>query len=204
MRKLLSIYKDGIIKTILSDCLNLHTSKKLIPVAVLYDTKTCWIKPNEQVKMKFHRTITEFREKLAKREEGGLTRADIDAFYNTINNFNFNYVFFADYYRKYIENLNRFRPNTDEENPDVTFLLIAIAEDQWKPTKPYDVFLHYMRYTNKLTSRFFISHQKKQNRKKIDASEAQHKKESKFDSSKKWTRIPTRQNQCKPNCGCSE
>lgn len=154
--------------------------------------------------MKFHKTISEFRDKLSRLKEGSLSLADIDKFYLEINNFDFRFVLFAEYYRKYIENLNRFRPNTQDENPDVTFLLIAIAEDAWKPTDPFEVFMYHIRYRYKLTSKFFISRQKKENRKKLDASGEAVKKKSKFDSSKKWTRIPTRQNQCKPGCGCSE
>lgn len=154
--------------------------------------------------MGFHKTISEFREKLSRLQEGGLTLEDVDRFYSEINDYNFRFNLFGDYYRKYVENLNRFKPNTEEENPDVTFLLIAIAEDKWKPTKPMDVFLYHIRYKYKLTSNFFISRQKKQNRKKLDASEELEKQKSKFDPSKKWTRIPIRQNQCKPGCGCSE
>lgn len=154
--------------------------------------------------MGFHKTISEFREKLSRRQEGNLTIDDVDKFYNEINSLNFRFSLFADYYRKYIENLNRFKPNTEEENPDVTFLLIAIAEDKWKPTQPIDVFFYHIRYKYTLTSKFFISRQKKQNRKKLDASGELTKKESKFDSSKKWTRVPIRGNECKPGCGCSK
>ncbi|WP_026450240.1 hypothetical protein [Aequorivita capsosiphonis] len=154
--------------------------------------------------MGFHKTISEFRDKLSKLHEGGLSLADVEKFYNDINSFDFRFVLFAEYYRKYIENLNRFKPNTEDENPDVTFLLIAIKEDKWKPTRPTDVFLYHIRYKYKLTSKFFISRQKKQNRKKLDATEELEKQKSKFDPSKKWTRVPTRQNKCKPGCGCSE
>lgn len=154
--------------------------------------------------MKFHKTISEFRDKLSRLKEGNVTVADIDKFYHDINSFDFRFALFAEYYQKYIENLNRFKPNTEDENPDVTFLLIAIAEDPWKPTEPLDVFMYHIRYKYKLTSKFFISRQKKQNRKKLDASEKAAKQKSKFDSSKKWTRVPTRQSQCKPDCGCSE
>ncbi|MGO3182758.1 MAG: hypothetical protein ACTIJ9_07995 [Aequorivita sp.] len=154
--------------------------------------------------MGFHKTISEFREKLSRLQEHSVTVADIDEFYKNIDNLDFRFTLFSDYYRKYIENLNRFKPDTEEENPDVTFLMIAIAEDPWKPTDPFSVFMYHIRYKYKLTSKFFISRQKKQNRKKLDASEKAAKHESKFDSSKKWTRVPTRQNQCKPDCGCSK
>lgn len=161
-------------------------------------------KPLYEKQFRFHDTITEFRNKLSRLEEVSLTVTDIDKFYKDLNNFDFSFVFFSEYYRKYIENLNRFRPQTEDKNPDLTFLLIAIAEDEWKPTKPLPIFFHRIRYKYKLTSKFFISRQKEQNRKKLNAPEVVNKEKSKFDSSKKWTRVPVRGNQCKPGCGCSD
>ncbi len=161
-------------------------------------------KPLYEKQMRFHYIITEFRSKLSRIEEGSLTIADIDEFYTDLDNFDFSFVLFTEYYQKYIGNLNRFKPNTEDENPDVTFLLIAIAEDPWKPTDLFGVFMYHIRYKYKLTSRFFIARQKKHNLKKLNTPEVTIKEESKFDSSKKWTRIPLRQDQCKPGCGCSK
>lgn len=154
--------------------------------------------------MRFHDTISGFRNKLSRLEQVSLTVADIDEFYNELSNFDFRFVFFSEYYQKYIANLNRFKPQTEDKNPDLTFLLIALAEDKWKPTKPLDIFNYHIRYRYTLTSSFFISRQKKQNHKKLNVAEVPAEKESKFDSSKKWTRVPINQNQCKPDCGCSK
>lgn len=161
-------------------------------------------KPLYEKQMKFHSIITEFRNKLSRLEEISLTVADIDEFYNKLNNFDFSFVLNAEYYRKYIDNLNRFKPNTEDKNPDLTFLLIALAEDKWKPTKPFPVFSYHLRYKNKLTSKFFISRQKKQNLKKLNTPDVLEKEKSKFDSSKKWTRVPVSRNKCEPDCGCSK
>ena len=150
------------------------------------------IKPLYERQLRFHKIISEFRNKLSRLQDGDLTVADIDKFYNDLNNFDFRFVLFAEYYKKYVANLNRFKPNIEEENPDVTFLLIAIAEDKWKPTEFSPLFLYHLRYKFSLTSRFFISHQKKQNRKKLDVPGVLAKQNGKINSSQKWTRVPIR------------
>ena len=161
-------------------------------------------KPLYEKQFRFHDTISEFRNKLSRLEEVSLTEADIDAFYNKLDTFDFSFVFFSEYYKKYIANLNRFRPQPLNGNIDLTFLIIAIAEDKWKPTEPFPIFTYHLKYRNKLTSKFFISHQKKQNHKKLNTPDSIFDQKSKFDSSKKWTRVPIGQDKCTPGCGCSK
>lgn len=156
-----------------------------------------------QKDMKFHDTITEFRTKLANLADVNLTKDDIDEFYSEINAFNFRFSLFGKYYQNYIDNINRFKPE-EENNFDITFLKIAIAEDKWKPTKPLDIFNYHIRYRYKLTSKLFISREKKHNLKKLNTPDLLIKEGSKFDSSKKWTRIPIRQDKCKSDCGCAK
>ena len=158
----------------------------------LLNILTLGIKPLLENQGRFHTTIIEFREKLSKRQERKLSVADIDDFFQKINNFNFSFMFFAEYYRKYIENLNRFKPDTEEQNPDITFLLIAIAEDKWKPTQPFHVLKHLIQYKYPLTSLLFISRQKKLNRKKIDASGLPADKNSEKISVENGYRVPLR------------
>jgi len=152
--------------------------------------------------MKFHNTIIALRDKLAKLEEVKLTKNDIDEFYNKVNSLDFRFSLFGKYYQKYIDNLNRFKP-LEENDFDLTFLKIAIAEDQWKPTEFPPVLIYHIKYKYKLTSKFFISRQKKENLKKLNSPGKVTKGDSKFDSTKTWTRIPIR-NQCESGCGCSE
>ena len=161
-------------------------------------------KPLYERQLRFHDIITEFRNKLSRLVEVSLTEADIDAFYSELNNFDFRFTLFTEYYQRYIANLNRFKPESRDENLDLTFLMIAIAEDKWKPTKPLAILSYHIRYKYKLTSRFFISHQKNQNRKKLNPPELIDKQKSKFKSSQNWTRVPLGKNECKPGCGCSK
>lgn len=151
--------------------------------------------------MNFHNTITSFRIKLANLENVSLTTDDIDKFYDEINSLNFRFSMFEKYYQNYIDNINRFKPEEDN-NFDITFLKIAIAEDKWKPTEPLDIFNYHIRYKYKLTSKLFISREKRENLKKINKPDLLIKEGSKFDASKKWTRIPIRKDRCKSDCGC--
>ncbi len=47
-----------------------------------------------QKDMKFHDTITEFRNKLANLEDVNLTTDDVDKFYDELNSFDFHYSLF--------------------------------------------------------------------------------------------------------------
>ena len=141
--------------------------------------------------MRFHTIISEFRDKLDNSQgRDQITRADIDAFYEKLNNFDLRFVLFSEYYRKYIDNLNRLKPQPEDKNPDLNLLRVAIAENKWKPITPFSIFLHHLKYDNKITSKPFIAYQKKQNRKKLNAPAAKIKEVEKPKKSEKWTRVP--------------
>lgn len=141
--------------------------------------------------MRFHTIISEFRDKLENPQgHDKITQADIDAFYKKLNNFNIRFVLFSKYYRKYIDNLNRLKPQPDDKKPDLTLLRVALAENEWKPTTPFSIFVHHLKYDNKLTSKPFIAYQKRQNKKKLNAPAVKVKEVEKPKKSEKWTRVP--------------
>lgn len=148
-------------------------------------------KPLFDKQWRFHNLITEFRARFSNPSRAGLAVEDIKEFYKQLDNFDFKNGFFKNYYRDYIENLNRFRPK--DNNPDLTFIRIALTENKWKPTEPIPVFIHHLKYKTKFTSRFFISREKKENFKKLNTTKIITEETSKLDSDKKWTRIPIRE-----------
>jgi hypothetical protein len=154
--------------------------------------------------MRFHTIITEFRNKLSNSSEVGLMESDIEIFYAKLNNFDFRFTLFSSYYQKYITNLSHLKPQEEDGILNLDFLKIATAVNKLKPTKPFAIFVHNLKYKYKLTSTFFISREKKQNHKKLNPPEVLANKISKFDASKKWISVPIAKNQCKPDCGCSE
>lgn len=139
--------------------------------------------------MSFHTIISEFRTKLASPEtQSKITPTDIDQFYNKLNGLKF--LFFKKYYKKYIDNLNRMKPGPEDKNPDWTLLQVAIAESEYKPTRPFDILIHRIKYDYALTSKFFIAYQKKQNLKKLNAPVKAIKEETKPKAEKEWIRVP--------------
>lgn len=161
------------------------------------------IKPFLKKQREFHKTIVDFRIRLGNLENQNLTEGDIDKFYEKLESLDFRFGLFDKYYRAYRENLNRFKPQSLHGNIDLTFLIIAIAENKWKPTDPSLVFSHFLKYDFPLTSRFYIKKQKKQNLKKLNPAEPVVDKKSNFSASKKWTKVPLAKSDCKPGCGCS-
>lgn len=155
--------------------------------------------------MTFHNIISEFRNKLESQQNGKeLTKADIDLFYNKLNNFDFRFVLFPKYYRKYIANLNRLKPQPQDHNPDLALLRVALAENEWKPTTPFAIFIHHLKYDNKITSKPFIAYQKKQNRKKLNTPAPTVKGTEKPKSSEKWTRVPIPRHHPKKQSDCCQ
>lgn len=148
--------------------------------------------------MRFNTIISEFRDKLGSSEEQNkMTSADIEAFYNKLNNFDFRFKLFPKYYRKYIANLKRLKPQSEDSNPDLTLLRVALAENKWKPTTPFAICIHHIKYDNKITSKFFIAYQKKQNRKKLNTPVAKVKDVEKPTESEQWTQVPMPRHQSK-------
>ena len=147
--------------------------------------------------MSFHSIISKFRAKLASPEtQAQITPTDVDQFYNQLNALNF--LFFKKYYKKYIDNLNRLRPDPEDKNPDWTLLQVALAENSYKPTKPFDIFLHRLKYDYALTSKPFVAYQKKQNRKKLNAPVKVVKEETKPKAEKEWIRVPIPRHRPRP------
>ncbi|MBO3097391.1 hypothetical protein [Gelidibacter pelagius] len=146
--------------------------------------------------MSFHTIISEFRTKLASPEtQAKITPTDIDQFYKKLNSLKF--LFFKKYYKKYIDNLNRLKPDPEAKNPDWTLIQVAIAESEYKPTKPFAIFLHQLKYGYALTSKPFVAYQKKQNLKKLNAPVKVVKEETKPKAEKEWIRVPIPQSRQK-------
>lgn len=155
--------------------------------------------------MKFHTIISKFRNKLTiQPNQGEITLGDVEKFYNTLNKLNFRFVLFSKYYRKYIDNLKRLKPDPEDNNPDLSLLRVALAENKWKPTTPLAIFIHTVKYDNKITSKPFIAYQKKQNRKKLNAPLAKVKESENPKSSGKWTRVPISQHYPKNESNCCQ
>ncbi|MES2285237.1 MAG: hypothetical protein V4547_06070 [Bacteroidota bacterium] len=82
---------------------------------------------------------------------------EIDLFYNKLNEFDYSFMFFKEYYKSYTRNLNRFNPKAENKNFDLIFLQRVIKDDPLHPIKPFDVFLYHLKWKYKLTSSIYSS-----------------------------------------------
>lgn len=157
----------------------------------LLDILTLGIKPLSEKQRRFHHLIDHLRQRLNDPEEHAkVTFDDIDEFYRNINAFDFSMVLFSGYYRTYIANLNRLKPDTDNLAIDRNLLKVAISENPYKPTTPKAILKHRIKYEYPVTSSFFIKRQKKDNLKKLNTPAAKPKQDEPAKPAKEWTRVP--------------
>ncbi len=151
---------------------------------------TLGIRPLFLNQKKFHDLILEFRIKFSNPGRAHLVYSDIGEFYERLGSFNFKRVFFRKYYEEYRGHLERFKPEMGDVESSLTFLRIALAENKWKPTRPLPVMVHHLKYEFKFTANPFITYQKKQQRKKLDALGTGANTTAKPKQSQNWTRVP--------------
>jgi hypothetical protein len=82
--------------------------------------------------------------------------ADIDRFYNQLNNFDYRFILFKKYYRKFTKNLNRFDPKATNKDFHLVMVQNIIKDDQLHPLKPFDILVYHLKWEYKLTSKIYI------------------------------------------------
>lgn len=84
-----------------------------------------------------------------------LSEADIDYFYNSLNNFDYRYLLFKEYYKKYTANLNRFNPRATNKDFDLAIVQLVLQEKSYNPLKPLDVLIFHLKWKIKATSKIY-------------------------------------------------
>ena len=95
-----------------------------------------------------------------------LSESDIDIFYNKLDSFDYTFILFKKYYKKYTRNLNRFNPKAEHKNFDLVMLQNIIKDDPQHPLKPIPVFIYHLKWKFKLTSyiyQWFLRRTRKEN-----------------------------------------
>jgi hypothetical protein len=82
-----------------------------------------------------------------------VSEADIDLFYNRLNNFDFRFMLFKDYYKKYTANLNRFHPKAENKDFNLVMIQQVLKNTSIKPIRPLDVLIFQLKWQIKLTSK---------------------------------------------------
>jgi hypothetical protein len=81
-----------------------------------------------------------------------LTERDLDEFYNKLINFDYEYMFFKDYYRSFVKNLIRLKPKAENKNMELVMLQKKLEMTDLQPTKPSSVLLYHMKYKWRISS----------------------------------------------------
>ena len=93
-----------------------------------------------------------------------LSESDLDQFYNKLNNYDFSFMLFKEYYKKYIQNLNRFNPKAENKNFDLFMLSQVLKDDPLHPLKPFDVLTYNLKWKVKWSVKIYIWYLGKKNK----------------------------------------
>jgi len=85
-----------------------------------------------------------------------VSEADIDRFYNQLNNFDYRFILFKKYYQKYTKNLNRFAPSASNKDFHLVLIQNIIKDDHLHPLKPFAILTYHIKYEYKLTAKPYI------------------------------------------------
>ncbi len=160
-----------------------NTNNTIQVLDILLNILTLGCKPIYEKNLSYYRIVNDFREKLPRPQntaneirndelinEGlprvpfgkivnlsnlrpSLTEADIDQFYNKLEHFNYQFVLFPQYYKKFTKNLMRFNPRAENKNFDLYMLQLALKDNPDLPLKPIPVLLfHIKRFIYKKSS----------------------------------------------------
>lgn len=88
-------------------------------------------------------------------EKVNLSEADIDLFYNKLNNFHFDFILFKKYYKQIVNNLNRFNPKAENKNFDIVIVKELLTEDINHPLRPIPILIYHIKSKLLLTSWYF-------------------------------------------------
>lgn len=127
---------------------------------VLLNIVTFGLKPLYEKHLSYYIIVKEFREKLPRPQnkakevksplpfialnlsthKTSISEADIDKFYNKLNQFDYSFIICRKHYEDYTRNLNRFNPKAENKNFDLV-IVQEIIDSPYPPLKPFDVLL---------------------------------------------------------------
>ncbi|BDQ12128.1 hypothetical protein [Sediminibacterium sp. TEGAF015] len=96
-----------------------------------------------------------------------ISESEIDQFFNKLEYFDYSFILFPNYYKKYTSNLMRFKPNAQNGDFNLFMVQQVLKENPLKPLHPIHVFIHHLKWEIKLTSRVYVWWLKLNNKNKI-------------------------------------
>jgi hypothetical protein len=126
----------------------------------------------------YYKLIKEFRNKLPRRQtsatpfdnpfvphitslnlsthETSLTEADLNIFFNELENFDYGFILNKKYYKKFSKNVLRFNPKAVNGNFDLVMVQEVLRVDPSHPLKPIDVFIYHLQFEYGFTSKIYF------------------------------------------------
>lgn len=108
----------------------------------------------EKIKYSFDKSLREFSIMTLNSHKTSLTEKDLDVFMNTIETFNYKFIFFKKHYKSFSDNILRLNPKSEDGNFDLVVLQEILKDDPInRPLKPLDVFCYHLKHKYKFSSR---------------------------------------------------
>lgn len=78
-----------------------------------------------------------------------VTEQELDFFMNSIQYFDYSWMFFKSYYKAYSRNILRFKPESKNGNFELVLLQSVLKDNPIRPLKPFPVLIHIFKFTYK-------------------------------------------------------
>lgn len=144
------------------------------------------LKPLYERNLTYYKIVQNFREKLPRPQNAALTireeerkkiglpelkginvvdlatfktsisESEIDQFYNKLEYFDYSFIIFPNYYKKFTSNLMRFKPNAQNGDFNLFMVQQVLKDNPLKPLLPIPVFIHHLKWEIKWTSKVYI------------------------------------------------
>ncbi len=86
--------------------------------------------------------------------QANLSEQDLDLFFNSINHFDYSFMFFKKYYKNYSRNILRLAPKSKNKDFHLA-ILQELLSDKSKPLKSYEVLIYHLKYEYKLSNKIY-------------------------------------------------
>ena len=100
-----------------------------------------------------------------------ITEQELDFFMNSVNSFDYSFMFFESYYKAYSNSILKFKPECKNGNFELVLLQSVLKDDPIRPLKPIPVLVHQLKYSIKPFSTFYIWNFKRKRKRKIIKNE---------------------------------
>lgn len=96
-----------------------------------------------------------------------ITEQELDFFMNSIQHFDYSWMFFKSYYKGFSRNVLRFKPESKNGNFELVLLQSVLKDNPIHPLKPFPVLVHLLKFSIKPFSMIYVWNLKRKRKRKI-------------------------------------